>query len=136
MNNPFAEIYKPHFYFRFEFIRFVWNKNKPFCIMTESQLLILVNQIFEIEKKLAHHGFEKVDRNIDRLKGIIAEAGISFHNPTGEKYNETRTDCSATLLEDGNDLVIHETVKPIVYRKNDADQEIIQQARVIVKQRG
>lgn len=101
--------------------------------MTETQLISIVNQLFEIEKKTTHHNFDKIHRNVDRLKSIIEDLGIIYKNPTGEKYDETRIDCSATLLEDGDHLVIHDTMKPIIYRKNNNQLEIIQQARVIVK---
>lgn len=101
--------------------------------MTESQIIAIVNQIFEIEKKTNHANFDKIDRNIERLKSILNDNDIIYKNPTGEKYDETRIDCQATLLDDGNDLVIQDTIKPIIYKKTENSLEIIQQARVIVK---
>jgi hypothetical protein len=101
--------------------------------MTEAQLISIVNQLFEIEKKTTQHNFDKINRNVERLKSIIEDLGILYKNPTGEKYDETRIDCSATLLEDGDNLIIHDTMKPIIYRKKNNQLEIIQQARVIVK---
>lgn len=101
--------------------------------MTESQLITLVNQIFEIEKKANHNNYDKFNRNIERIKSLIEETGYTYKDPTGEKYDETRMDCSATLLEDGDNLSIQDTIKPIIYKHLDEGLEIIQQARVIVK---
>jgi len=99
--------------------------------MTEKTIIELINQLFELEKKKNHLGYEKLDRNIERMKHLIEEEGYSFHNPTGELYNETRIDCQATILKDEEPFTISDTIKPIIFSKTE--NTIIQQARVIVQ---
>ena len=106
-----------------------------------------MNQIFEIEKKTANIGEENsIQRNLNKIKGILEEEffrgnnliGLTYHNPIGENYSDTRTDCEATIAgNDINNLLIIEVIKPIVfcaYQENDlVMKSIVQQAVVIVK---
>lgn len=98
--------------------------------MTEQHIIELINQLFEIEKKKKQFGYEKLDRNLDRLKYILEELGYRYKDPTGEQYDETRIDCQATILNEADPLIISDTVKPIVFSK---DNVIVQQARVIIQ---
>jgi len=84
----------------------------------------LLDQIFEIEKKV--EGLTEsnsIGRNISRLKEMFeqleADGGLTFYNPIGEPYNESRTDLEASIAGNSADnLVITEVIKPIVrYRK-------------------
>jgi hypothetical protein len=60
--------------------------------------------------------------------------GLVFHNPIGEKFDETRTDCEATISGTGHDnLEIFEVIKPIIYVKYDQTQMIAQKGIVIVQ---
>lgn len=101
--------------------------------MTEAQQIELINQLFEIEKKALQFSYEKLERNIERMKHIFSESGYSYKIPTGEKYDETRLDCAATILSNSNDLTIFDTVKPIIFKTIGTETQIIQPARVIVK---
>ena len=83
--------------------------------------LDLVNQIFEIEKKNSLIEEENsIGRNITRLKGLIEEGifkggGMEYHNPIGESYSDTRTDCEATISGTSvENLEIIEVIKPII----------------------
>lgn len=98
--------------------------------MTEKTIIEIINQLFEIEKKRKQFGYDKIDRNIERMKHLIDTEGFGYQ-PTGELYNETRIDCQATILKDSEPYIISDTVKPIIYSK--ADHIIVQQARVIVQ---
>jgi hypothetical protein len=111
------------------------------------QFLDLVNQIFEIEKKSAlikeDHSLQ---RNINKLKSLIenelfkgsgSTVGFTYHNPLGERYNETRADCEASIAGTSSEnLEIVEVIKPIIYYSS-SDQNIIktivQKAIVVVK---
>jgi hypothetical protein len=100
--------------------------------MTEKTIIELINQLFEIEKKQQLHAYDKIDRNVSRIKHLLNDSGYSFHNPTGEIYDETRIDCEATILKDSEPYQISETMKPIIYFKDQNSQIIVQQARVII----
>lgn len=101
--------------------------------MTEASQIELINQLFELEKKSNQFNYEKLDRNIERMKHIFSENGYTYKVPTGEKYDETRIDCAATILSNGENLMIFDTVKPIIYKTEGNYTQIIQPARVIVK---
>jgi hypothetical protein len=120
---------------------------KKVSIKVPQAYLDFMNQIFEIEKKSNNLKEENsIQRNINKMKGILEEEffqgsntiGLTYHNPIGENYSDTRTDCEATIA--GNDvenLEIIEVVKPIIfYAYNDNDKiikVIVQPAVVIVK---
>lgn len=98
--------------------------------MTERAILEIINQVFEIRKKQQQNGYEKIERNIDRLVHTINEEGYRWKDPTGEMYSESRTDCTATILSDQDPMIISETLKPIV---SGPDGTIVQQGRVIIR---
>ena len=112
------------------------------------EYLDLINQIFEIEKKVSNLKEENsIIRNVNRLRNCFEEelfksgnqiAGFSYHNPIDEVYNETRTDCEASIIGDSvENLYITEVVKPIIYcnyREEDKlIKTIVQKAIVIVE---
>jgi hypothetical protein len=86
----------------------------------------LLDQIFELERKA--EAIQTVSRNINKMKEIFenifstateTEAGLTYHNPIGEPYNDTRTDLEASIAgNSAEDLFITEVIKPIIrYRK-------------------
>ncbi len=87
--------------------------------------LNLINQLFEIEKKVsAMQEKNSVQRNLDKLKDLIENelfrqefvVGFTYHDPLGETYSETRTDCEAVISCTATDkLVIAEVIKPTIY---------------------
>ena len=94
----------------------------------ENQLLRIINQVFDIERKSAQNA--PVLRHIDRIRTTFEEMGYQIHNPSGEPYNETRTDCEASISGSKLDnLVIAEVIKPIVRRQG----VIVQKGVVIVE---
>ena len=103
--------------------------------MVPQQQLQILNQLFDMEKKL-----EKMDnvrslaRNMRRIKGLFEELGLTLHNPLGEFYAETRTDCEATISGTSSEnLVIKEVIKPIISMNIDGLPHIVQKAVVIVE---
>jgi len=115
--------------------------NNMQTIKVPKQYLFMLNQLFEIEQKIGKiQEPNSVHRNIDRLKDFFeTEAlsegqGLVFHNPIGEKFDETRTDCEATISGTGHDnLEIIEVIKPIIYVKYGQTQMIAQKGIVIVQ---
>jgi hypothetical protein len=107
--------------------------------------LDFINQIFEIEKKVNNLSEENsINRNINKIKSLIEEdfikgssrIGLTYYNPLGETYTDTRTDCEATIAgEETENLEIIEVIKPIIYFSyfdNDRFIKIIVQPAVVI----
>ncbi len=112
--------------------------------------LDLVNQIFEIERKVSQIKEDNsIVRNINKLKDLMeselftvrgneSTIGLTYHNPIGENYSDTRTDCEASIAGTNTEnLVIVEVIKPIVFytysESGKVLKNIAQKAVVIVK---
>ena len=109
--------------------------------------LDFMNQIFEIEKKSANLQEENsIQRNLNKMKGILEEEffkgsstiGLTYYNPMGESYSDTRTDCEATIAGIGvENLEIIEVIKPIIfyaYQENEKVIKVIVQPGVVIVQ--
>ncbi|MGD9487148.1 MAG: hypothetical protein AB7W47_03960 [Calditrichaceae bacterium] len=101
----------------------------------------IINQLFEIEKKTNKLIEENsIGRNIQKLREYFEnnifsdELGLSYHSPLGESFNETRTDCEASIAGSSTEnLLITEVIKPVI-RVHQGDRTfIIQKAVVIVE---
>ena len=58
--------------------------------------------------------------------------GLRYEDPIGQNYSETRTDVDASLAgSTAHDLVITETLKPII-RQIDAGHSMILQKGIVV----
>lgn len=96
--------------------------------------LSLINQLFEMERKLATNQVGLVDRNFDRIKHELEENDIKVIDPTGEKYEDTRTDCQASIVgELSKNMMITRTMKPIIILNGSNGMELIQRGVVIVE---
>jgi len=120
---------------------------KKITVKAPQVYLDFINQIFEIEKKANNLNEENsIQRNINKMKGIMEEEffkgtstiGLSYHNPLGETYTETRTDCEATISGTSvDDLEIIEVIKPIIfysYQENEKVLRVIVQPAVVIVQ--
>lgn len=105
-------------------------------------LIDLLNQVFEVEKKLERIDQpNSIDRNVRKMRELFddallegQDAGLVYHSPLGEPYDETRTDCEASIAGDVMDnLVVIEVIKPIIYLKIGGYKQIVQKAVVIVE---
>lgn len=105
--------------------------------MDELTIKGILNQLFDIEKKIAQQPLEKsIRRNLNRLKAPFNELGYKHHNPLGEPYALTRLDCEATIAGTStNDLVIIEVIKPIIYFQKNGQNQIIQKGIIIASGR-
>lgn len=117
-------------------------------VKVPQQYLDLVNQVFDIEKKTNQIKEDhSIHRNISKLrdlienelfKGTTGTIGLSYHNPLGEAYSDTRTDCEASIAGTSTDnLEIVEVIKPIVFYSYVEDDKVIkaivQRAIVVAK---
>ncbi|MEI7776301.1 MAG: hypothetical protein WCK17_16175, partial [Verrucomicrobiota bacterium] len=85
---------------------------------TKSKSLFrLLNQIFDLERRVdCLADGENVLRQVRRMKELFEEDfHLTYEDPTGQPFNETRTDVEAHLAGDSaEDLVIVETLKPVI----------------------
>jgi hypothetical protein len=120
---------------------------KKVTVKVPQAYLDFMNQIFEIEKKSANLKEENsIQRNLNKMKGILEEeffkgsstTGLTYHNPLGESYSDTRTDCEATISGTGvENLEIIEVIKPIIfyaYQENEKVIKVIVQPAVVIVQ--
>lgn len=106
----------------------------------------ILDQIFEVERKVeAILEPNSLIRNINRLKEIFesisssgtdAEAGLTYYNPIGEPYSDTRTDLEASIAGDSaENLFITEVIKPIIRYRRGGSNLIARKGVVVVESR-
>jgi hypothetical protein len=100
----------------------------------DRRLLVVLNQIFEIEKKLSLHGDpNNITRNINRIKDAIEEMSFFYQDPMGEDFKETRADIEATISGKGTEhLRIVEVIKPVIRFGQRASLSCVVQKGVVV----
>ena len=118
-------------------------------------VLIVLNQIYQVEKKLTKlPEASDLRRNIERMKDAFAEdglpvfdgggrpcfLGLTYEDPMGEAFKETRTDLEATIAGTSTEnLVVVEVIKPIIratLKGGEAgSSQIVQKGIVIVESR-
>ncbi len=121
---------------------------RKIAVKVPQQYLDLINQVFDIEKKSTQIKEENsIQRNINKLRDLIENElfkgkdgtiGLSYHNPIGESYSETRGDCDASIAGASADsLEIVEVIKPIIFYSYQENEKIIkaiaQKAVVVAK---
>lgn len=111
-------------------------RNEP---MVPKHYLTLLNQIFEIERKVGGlEGGETIRRNIDRMKDVFlseisADTRITYENPMGQSYDDTRNDLDAHIAgESTTNLVVVDVIKPII-RMSGKDKIFNEEISVIVQ---
>ena len=124
-------------------------------IQIPKSLLIVLNQLYQVEQKLKKGDDPAgISRNLAKMKDALAEEGfpivdagggqipitLTYEDPMGKPYNDTRTDLEATISGVGTEnLVVVEVIKPIIRAtwKDGADvtSKIVQQGIVIVASR-
>jgi hypothetical protein len=102
---------------------------------TSKWAFTLLNQLFEIEKKLS--STENSDpsnclRNVGKIKDALEEQGLFYEDPSGQPFNETRTDLDATISGTGTEnLRVVEVIKPII-REGKRDLSRVSQKGIVV----
>ncbi len=99
------------------------------------QTLAIINRVFEIKQKLEQEQMiEKFDRNLNRLFSIMEEEGYVCNNPWGERYTDSRSDCTANIVgKESKNMVITQVIKPIIYQKTEGALTLVQKGIVIVE---
>lgn len=99
------------------------------------EILVILNQLFQIETKAQKlNEPNSIPRNIQRAKEEFEKLGFLIENPLGQKYDETRTDCEASIAgESTENLVITEVLRPLIRFSKDGFTQIAQRAVVIVQ---
>ena len=110
---------------------------QAFAMEIPKWILNTLNNIYEIEKKLALHGDAgNATRNVDKIKGTFAEMGVFYEDPMGQEFKETRTDLDATISgSDTENLVVVEVIKPIIRAGEAAFSKVVQKGIVVVESR-
>jgi len=106
-----------------------------------NEILFILNQVFEMEQKISKiKESHTLHRNVEKLKNFFADGlipngvGLVYHNPLGEKYDDTRTDCEASISgASTQNLKIIEVIKPIIRIKKGNVSQIVQKAVVVVE---
>jgi hypothetical protein len=104
----------------------------------------LIDQVFEVEKKLsAINESNSINRNVSKMKEIFenifstpseTEVGLSYHNPIGESYSDTRTDLEASIAGNSTeDLIVKEVIKPIIRYRQGTLTMIYRKGVVVVE---
>ena len=102
--------------------------------MISKELLNIINQLFEIQKKVEKEGYSKINRNLSRLSEELENLGFSIVNPIGENYDDRRADYTASIIgEKRKYFIISEVIKPIVYNKEGGSIVLDQKGIVIVE---
>ena len=103
--------------------------------MTEQSMIQIINQLSDIKQKIVAENLEKkFERNFNRIFSILDDEGFICQYPLGEKYNETRTDCEASIVgETSEKMVITQVLKPLIYKRNNNEINLTQKAIVIVE---
>ena len=118
-------------------------------------VLIVLSQIYQVEKKLTElPEASELRRNIERMKDAFAEdglpvfdgggrpcfLGLTYEDPMGQAFKETRTDLEATIAGTSTEnLVVVEVIRPIIRatlkRGEAGSSQIVQKGIVIVESR-
>src|SRR5687768_2471967 len=97
------------------------------------QIVNIINQVFELEKKLQSAPAPALQRHLDRIRFELGELGYQYHNPLHEKYEDTRTDCEARITGSLRPrMVITEVIKPVIRQQAAGGTTIVQKAIVVV----
>ena len=99
--------------------------------------LRLLNQVFELERKTARLAdAESVRRQVRRMKELFDEdLHLTYEDPTGQPFSETRTDVEARIAGNASDnLIIIETLKPVIRFSDGPTSTIVQKGVVVAGQ--
>lgn len=103
----------------------------------ETVWVALLNQLHQICSKAGRISDDgALLRHADRMRQLFEDFGWFIEVPLGQIYDETRTDCVATIAGTGTEnLRIVEVVKPIIRVEQDGVLRIVQRGIVVAQRR-
>jgi len=104
-------------------------------VQIPNYIFVFVNNLFEIEKKLASMDDSgNFSRNLAKMKEALEENGVTYENPEGQPFNETRSDLEASISGAGTEnLYVVDVIKPIIRAGASGISTVIQKGIVIVE---
>jgi hypothetical protein len=99
-------------------------------------VLIILNHLYEIERKLTLHGDAgNVRRNLERIKEELQTTfKLSYEDPMGQAVKDTRIDLEFSVSGPStSNLVVTEVIKPIVRVGNSEISKVVQKGVVVVQ---
>src|ERR1700744_1952973 len=95
--------------------------------MSQALWARMATLVFELEKK------NGTQRQTDRMKSGLEEAGILLLNPLGEAYQDTRPDREASIMNGASGpLFVVAVIKPVIYGQQNGQRTLLQRGVVIV----
>ena len=109
--------------------------NQAVHIQIPKYIFVIVNNLFEIQKNISMHGDAgNLNRNVSKIKESLEEFGITYEDPQGEFFNETRTDLDATISgQCVENLYVVDVIKPIIRASMSGISQVIQKGIVVVE---
>jgi len=104
-------------------------------VQIPKSILLLINNVFEIQKKIeTTDDALNIGRNLVKISEALEEQGLTYENPIGQEFNQTRTDLEATISGEGTEnLIVVDVLKPIIRMGNSNNSVVIQKGIVIVQ---
>jgi hypothetical protein len=104
-------------------------------VQIPKSILLLINNVFEIQKKIeTTDDALNIGRNLVKISEALEEQGLTYENPIGQEFNQTRTDLEATISGEGTEnLIVVDVLKPIIRMGNSNNSVVIQKGIVIVE---
>lgn len=109
--------------------------SKTFAMEIPKWSLVMLNNLYEVERKLALHGDTgNASRNVEKMKDVFVELGLFYEDPMGQEFKETRTDLDASISGSSTeDLIVVEVIKPIIRTGEAAFSKVVQRGIVVVE---
>lgn len=77
---------------------------------------------------------QSFERNFNRLFNMFDEEGYIIQDPSGEAYNDKRTDCEVSITGRlSSKMKITRTIKPIIYLRKEGNLQLVQKGVVIAE---
>lgn len=97
--------------------------------------LAILNNIYEVYVKIELHGDSaRIERNLGRMIDVLKDQGLTFEDPMGQNYDETRTDLEATISGESTEkLEVIEVIKPIIRLSVGPVSKVVQKGIVVVE---
>ena len=92
----------------------------------------IINQLFEIEKKVSDHNLDMLERNLTRIFHQLEEMGYQIVNPIGKRYDERDASVEANILNP-NAEIITRVLKPVIYTTENGQYTLLHKGVVIVE---